>query len=244
MNSGDGLYGGRFIAAAYARAYLEDAATPEALRRCVEAGLAAVPAESRFGKVVRDLLDQHAASPDDWMAAWQLVEDRWAQADLCPEGDGKPFNIDATVNGAYVVIGLLYGAGDFEKTMEISTRCGQDADCNPSSAAGILGTLLGYEAIPEPFKAAIPSLTGKKFAYTDYDFPGLLAACEQTALGLLQRAGGRLVERDGRQVLEIPAEAPRPPATLEQLHDLPRDQVLQFRADFEKRLKDHPDVKP
>ena len=26
--------------------------------------------------------------------------------------------------------------GDFTKTVEIAARCGQDADCNPSSAAG------------------------------------------------------------------------------------------------------------
>ena len=38
-----------------------------------------------------------------------------------------PFNIDATINSAYIVIGLLYGQGDFAKTMDIATRCGQDS---------------------------------------------------------------------------------------------------------------------
>ena len=37
--------------------------------------------------------------------------------------------------------------------MEIATRCGQDSDCNPSSAAGVLGVMLGYERIPETCKA-------------------------------------------------------------------------------------------
>jgi hypothetical protein len=36
--------------------------------------------------------------------------------------------------------------------MEITTRCGQDADCNPSSAGGILGTVLGYDKIPAYWK--------------------------------------------------------------------------------------------
>ena len=31
---------------------------------------------------------------------------------------------------------------DFTKTLEITTRCGQDADCNPSTAGGILGLFL------------------------------------------------------------------------------------------------------
>jgi hypothetical protein len=47
---------------------------------------------------------------------------------------------DATTNAAYILVGLLYGEKDFFQTMEISMRCGLDSDCNPSNAAGILGT--------------------------------------------------------------------------------------------------------
>ena len=53
------------------------------------------------------------------------------------------------INGAYVYMGLLYGGGDFWKTMNISMRCGRDSDCNPSSCAGILGTILGMKGIPD-----------------------------------------------------------------------------------------------
>ena len=42
--------------------------------------------------------------------------------DPCPEGALKPFNIDAKLNGAYIALGLLYGDGDFGKTIEIATR--------------------------------------------------------------------------------------------------------------------------
>jgi hypothetical protein len=58
------------------------------------------------------------------------MQDKWSEDIGCPEGVYAPFNIDATINSAYVVIGLLYGKGDFTKTIEITTRCGQDADCN------------------------------------------------------------------------------------------------------------------
>ncbi len=47
--------------------------------------------------------------------------------------------------------GLLHGDGDFWKTMNISMRCGLDSDCNPSTSAGIIGTILGMSAIPEPW---------------------------------------------------------------------------------------------
>ena len=50
---------------------------------------------------------------------------------------------------------MLYGGGDFTRTLEISTRCGQDADCNPSTAGGILGAVLGYDKIPAYWKMGL-----------------------------------------------------------------------------------------
>ena len=70
----------------------------------------------------------------------------------CPDGVFHPLDIDAKINAAYIVLGLLYGNGDFTKTMEISTRAGQDSDCNPASSGGILGTMIGYNRIPEKFR--------------------------------------------------------------------------------------------
>ena len=43
----------------------------------------------------------------------------------------------------------MYGNGNFTKTLEISTRAGQDSDCNPCTAGGILGTMHGYSNIPD-----------------------------------------------------------------------------------------------
>ena len=64
-------------------------------------------------------------------------------------------------------MGLLYGQGDYTKTIEISTRCGQDSDCNPASAAGILGTMIGYDKIPENWKSCLASVADRNFAHTD-----------------------------------------------------------------------------
>jgi hypothetical protein len=221
MNYGDGVYGGRFIAAMYAQAYREDGPSPEAIGRCLAAGLAAIPAESRYAQLVRDVVAFHRSHPDDWRAAWTMIEEKWGHEDDCPDGRGKPFNIDAKVNGGYVVAGLLYGAGDFARTLEISTRLGQDNDCNCSSAAGILGALLGYDRIPDEFKSGIAALKGRNFAFTAYDYDGLIAACEQVAAKVIADAGGRIVERDGARVIEIPVQQPATPEKLEQLSDVP-----------------------
>src|SRR4029079_4707630 len=120
--------------------------------KVVAAGLASVPAKSTYGLLIADVLKWSAQHPDNWQEVWQLIEKKWDKNEPCPEGALKPFNIDAKLNGAYIAIGLLYGESDFRKTMSIATRCGQDSDCNPSSAVGILGVIKGYRAIPEDLK--------------------------------------------------------------------------------------------
>lgn len=75
-------------------------------------------------------------------------------------------NMSAKLNSAYILIGLLYGGGDIEKSMEISMRCGHDSDCNPSSIGGILGYRLGLKNIDEKWYSALNS--SKNFHETSY----------------------------------------------------------------------------
>jgi len=202
MNYGDGLYGGMFVCGMYSAAFFET--NP---RRVVEAGLACIPAKSDYGKLIRDLLEWSAQHPNDWRRVWQLVEDKWNRDDPCPDGALSPFNIDAKLNGAYIAFGLLYGEGDFLKTMEISTRCGQDSDCNPSSAAGVLGVMLGYSRIPEVFRSGIPALAERKFDYTDYSFNDICASTLKRALMLVEQNGGKVTLKD----VYIPLQKPKAP---------------------------------
>ena len=58
------------------------------------------------------------------------------------------------------------GKGDFTQTMEIATRAGQDSYCNPSSSAGILGTIKGYNNIPEYWKKGLEGAEDMNFKYT------------------------------------------------------------------------------
>lgn len=189
MNFGDGLYGGMFTCGMYATAFFET--NP---RRVVEGGLACIPSRSEYALLIKDLARWHAEYPSNWRHVWRLVQDKWDKNDACPEGALAPFNIDAKLNGAYIAFGLLFGNGDFEKTMEISTRCGQDSDCNPSSAAGVLGVILGYEQIPAKFKTEMPSLENKKFSYTQYSFNDIVKSTEARALKIISQTGGNVTD--------------------------------------------------
>jgi hypothetical protein len=162
MNYGDGWYGGVFVGAMYAIAF-----TTDDISVVVREALKTIPAESRFYQVISDVIRWHAQYPDDWKQSWFEIQKKYAEDIGCPDGVFAAFNIDATVNAAYVVLGLLYGDGDYSRTLEISTRAGQDSDCNPSTAGGILGTILGYEKIPMKWKAGLSEAESVKFKYTN-----------------------------------------------------------------------------
>ena len=199
MNHGDGILGGMFVSAMYAEAFFESDPV-----KLVEAGLAAIPAESDYGRLIADVLRWHTEKPGDWRWNWQQIQDKWDRDEPCPAGALRPFNIDAKLNGAYIALGLLYGGGDMAKTLDISTRAGQDSDCNPASAAGVLGVVMGYDAIPAEWKTGIDEIANEKFAFTNYSFNTIVDSTEKRAVSLVERKGGR---RDG-DVLVVKTERP------------------------------------
>ena len=201
MNYGDGIYG-MFVSGMYAAAFFES--DP---RKVVDAGLAAIPAKSPYGLLIADVLEWSKQHPDDWQEVWQLIEDKWDKHEPCPEGAIKPFNIDAKLNGAYVALGLLYGGRDFGKTIEIATRAGQDSDCNPANAGGILGVMLGYRPSPTSGKSGIPAIADRKFSYTDFTFRTINDSTEKRTLALIQETGGRV---EGDKVF-VKTQTPKAP---------------------------------
>jgi hypothetical protein len=215
MNYGDGVYGGMFISAMYTQAFFA-----KDIREVVENGLKAIPAKSQYAQLIRDVIRWHDENPNDWLKTWHLLQAKWGEVDHCPDGYKRPFNIDAKLNGGYVVMGLLYGNGDWYKTMNYATRGGQDADCNPANAAGILGTLIGAHAIPAEYREPLHNIYWNKTLAglpDSYEIDVLAEDTAQVGLKVLLANGGEVVSRNGMLVLHVPYEEPVAPATLEQV---------------------------
>jgi hypothetical protein len=187
MNYGDGWYGGVFIGAMYALAFVTDD-----IPSIVSESVKTIPEGTKFRACIDDVIRLHAEYPADWQQCWFEIEKRYGYEKGCPEGVFNGFNIDAVINSAYVVIGLLYGEGDFFKTMDISTRCGQDSDCNPASAAGILGVINGYSGIPQYWKPGLEKVEDIDFPYTTTSL--------RTLYGLNLRLLGDVVREQGGAV--------------------------------------------
>ena len=187
MNYGDGWYGGVYVAAMYALAFIHDD-----IPFIVREALKTVPAESKYYKCMADVIRWWEQYPDNWHITWALANEKYGYDIGCPSGLNSAFNIDAVINSAYIIIGLLYGGGDFFRTIDISTRCGYDSDCNPASAGGILGTILGFSGIPETWKQPIYEVEDREFKYTDIS---LNRACQMSynqALQVIAKNGGKV----------------------------------------------------
>ncbi len=208
MNYGDGLYGGLFVGGMITEAFFTDD-----LRAIIEAGLRCVPEGSQYHEAIVDSLDAYDEFPNDWPTAWKKVTDKYAKNDdyrrcACfPKGEG---NINAKLNGSFVVLGLLYGKRDLDNTIITTMRCGQDSDCTSSTAAGILFQTVGLKNIPERYTSGLDLET--KFSFSPYTFGDVVRVCEILARQNVVREGGR-IERDdqGREVFVIPVHAPEPP---------------------------------
>ncbi len=201
MNYGDGWYGGIYVGAMYSLAF-----SYKDIRSIVKDALKTIPPQSEFYQCISDVMAWHKQYPSDWKQTWLEVQKKWANDVGCPDGVFLPFNIDAKVNAAYVVIGLLYGNGDFTKTLEISTRCGQDADCNPSSAAGILGALIGYERIPAYWKQGLAEAESINFKYTSMSLNNVYDISMKHALENIIQKGGQV--KDDRVIIRLEKPVP------------------------------------
>lgn len=199
MNYGDGWYGGVYIGAMYSLAFISDD-----MNFVVEEALKTIPEESTFYKCISDIIKWHEKYPDDWKQTWFECQKKWSEEVGCPEGVFSSYNIDAKINSAYVVIGLLYGKKDFYKTIDISTRCGLDSDCNPASAAGILGTMIGYSNIPDYWMRSLKKVEDRNFEYTDISLNKAYEMSFRHALQMIERNGGSIAENDVAIVCQQP----------------------------------------
>ncbi len=201
MNYGDGVYGGVFVAALYAGAYFESD-----IALILEKALKSIPSESDYCRIIKDVIKLHGHYPDDWRAAWKELENKWGDVDIC--GAGDPFNIDAKLNGAYIAMGLLYGEGDPMKTLEVSTRCGQDSDCNPSNALAVLGVISGFSSLPAGMQEGIKNIGDSVFIHTSYSFNSAVESTYKYALDLIAENGGTTAGRTISVKVQDPVAPP------------------------------------
>jgi ADP-ribosylglycohydrolase len=110
----------------------------------LQIGLGSIPPDCRIAKAVRAVL-QAKRDGRDWKAARQAVVDAsmdtgWFQS---PRYIG------------FVVLGWLYGDGDFGRSICITINCGDDTDSTGATLGSLLGILGGTRGIPDAWRKPI-----------------------------------------------------------------------------------------
>ena len=142
-HDGEGLEGARFICAAIALAFVMD--DVEAL---VEKAATYISPDSTYAAVLQAVQDFHREHPDDWRACRRFLEDEWGY-------DRYPGVCHIIPNAGVCVLSLLYGGGDFNRTVEIAAMCGWDTDCNAGNVGTILGVMCGVEGMKSCYREPI-----------------------------------------------------------------------------------------
>lgn len=139
--AGEGTYAAAFVASMQSAAFV----IPD-LRRCIEIGLSKIPADSRVADSVRLTLECYDAGKSPRETRNTILA---RNADI---GDGW---FESPSNVAYSVLGLLWGEGDFKRTMIAAINCGDDTDCTAATVGATMGILGGTKAIPEDWSRHI-----------------------------------------------------------------------------------------
>jgi ADP-ribosylglycohydrolase len=135
----NGVYGAMWVAAMVAAAFVLD--NPVAI---VQAGLAEIPPQSRLAEAIRDVMawmEQEAS----WEGVWQKIAGKYGRTYRTDEGANWVHTIP---NACLVALGLLYGRGDYGRSIGTAVMGGWDTDCNGATVGSILGVSLGVDQIP------------------------------------------------------------------------------------------------
>lgn len=139
----NGLYGARFMAACIAKAFEE-----VDVEKVIEAGLEQIPIECTYTKVVKAVKEFHQQNPKDFRACLAYLHREWGY-------DRYPGICHIIPNAGVCVLAILYGKGNFARTIEIATMCGWDTDCNAGNVGTILGVMTGLNGIPDHYRKPI-----------------------------------------------------------------------------------------
>ena len=244
MNYGDGYYAGAFLTVLYSYAY-----TDNDIPSIIKKALVAIPQECSYASIIKDLLIWYEEDSNDWRLAWQKLEDKYNH-DLCPWAKSDPptiqdqiigkFNIQGHFNGAYIILGLLFGKGDYLESIKICTRCGQDTDSNVANCGGVMGVIIGYDALPKIVKDELEPYMDRDYNFTSLSINSASELSYELALENILKNDGKL---DGETIL-IQTQEYKFDGELEVSFDnLAFENVFTIHPELSPELKFHGDWK-
>jgi ADP-ribosylglycohydrolase len=129
---GDGVWSEVFLAMAESRLFMESD-----ILSSFKYALGKLPKSTRLHKALKTVFELHGNGCD-------LEE---AKTIIMKESYHHNFT-DCVMNLSFILYSLLWGKGDFIKTVLLAINCGRDTDCTAATCGAILGICHGSKVIP------------------------------------------------------------------------------------------------
>ena len=190
------------------------------VQKLVEIGVEACPNEGPFAEGIRDVIKWHSQH-SNWRDTRKKIHDKY-YAYKKGSYEAPISVVSSLVNGLTGIMAVLYGEGDYMKTVGIATSAGYDCDNQAATTGALIGILNGLSGMGDPAK----KLTKNLAAWTTWDKPfnnqyvnitrdeipvrtSITEIVERIAaiakVAILEN-GGRMEIRDGKPVYVVNAD--------------------------------------
>lgn len=142
-HDGNGVYGGMFVAACISFAFVETD-----IPAIIKKGLSYLPPQCEYVRAVRAVTDFWEKEKNNWQDCFAFIHANFGY-------DKYPGVCHIIPNSAVMILALLYGNGDFSRTLQICTMCGWDTDCNAGNVGTIMGVRGGLAAIDRKWREPV-----------------------------------------------------------------------------------------
>lgn len=141
------------------------------VRKLILDGLKELPANDRYGHAVREMIALHDKYPTDWVKVRQIMAKKY----YVDEDPMTKTIWNANLNGLCSVLALLYGNGNFQRTLDLCCAIGFDCDNQAATMSGLLAVMYGAHSLPAsltmPIKGWAKPFNDKYINITRYDMP-------------------------------------------------------------------------
>lgn len=149
----------RAYAVMYSAAFFE-----KDVSKLVSTAIASLPKDSPFTKGMLDVMKWHKLHAD-WRTTRQLIHENYYEyVDDFKVPD--PY-LSSVVNGLSGIMAILYGEGDFLRTVGIAVSAGYDCDNQAATCGGLLGVINGSNGIPSDLLLTLPSRRNWELPFND-----------------------------------------------------------------------------
>lgn len=138
----NGIYGEMFVAA-----MLAEAAVNGDIRQIIRGGMAQIPATSRLYEHLEKVMEWYDGGVGE-KECFDRIHEEWDEYTL--------YGWCHTISNAMIVAAsLLYGGGDYGKSICLAVQTGFDTDCNGATVGSVLGMRGGMSSISEEWTKPI-----------------------------------------------------------------------------------------